>query len=247
MAILTNSTEIIADVRELILETTAGFWTDAFILLQAKKGHQILSTKLKLVSTIYIATLVTGTPGSGEAQITDDREIRLPSSYLSIDEGGVYYNDDVCSPTSIEQLKNNNRNWLDKTGTPRQYYLRGDMLGFDKQISAADTVRIYGIKMPAELAAGTAPWDSDYRTVGYRYLIVDYAVAMCWKKKNEMDKHDRILDTKPQSLGSFWQGLQDMKFELLGNADDDYRLIKEENPAHSYKKKSWPDWEQFDT
>ena len=243
MAILTNSTEIIADVRELILETTAGFWTDAFILLQAKKGHQILSTKLKLVSTIYIATLVTGTPGSGEAQITDDREIRLPSSFLSIDEGGVYYNDDVCSPTSIEQLKNNNKDWLDKTGTPRQYYLRGDMLGFDKQISAADTIRIYGIKMPAELAAGTAPFEGDYRTIGYRYLIVNYAVAMCWAKKNEMDKHDRIL---APVVGSFWIGLVDMKRELLANADDNYRMIKRESPTRSYKKKSWPDWSQFD-
>ena len=244
MAILANSTELTTDVRDLILETTASFWTDVFILRQLKKGHQILSTKLKLVSTIYTVTLQTAAdPEAGYAQITDDREIRLPSSFISIDEGGVYYNDDVCSPTSIKQLKEN-KDWLDSTGTPRQYYLRGDMLGFDKQISADDTVRIYGIKMPAELAVGTAPFDGDYRTVGYRYLIVEYAVAMCWKKKNEMDKHDRILAPK---VGSFWQGLKDMKFELLGNADDDYRLIKEENPAHSYKKKSWPDWEQFDT
>lgn len=243
MAILANSTELTTDVRDLINEENEGFWKDAFILRQLKKGHQIASTKLKIVSSLWTVTLVTGTPGAGEAQITDDREIRLPSSMISVDGGGVYYNDDVCSPTTIKHLKHVDKNWLDQTGTPSQYYLRGDMLGFDMQISAADTVRIYGIKMPAELAAGTAPWDGDYRTVGYRYLIVDYAMAMCWKKKNEMDKHDRIL---APNVGSFWQGLKEMKFELLNNNDDDYRMVKVKNPAHHYKEKSWPDWSQFD-
>jgi len=224
MSILTNSTDLIEDVRSLINEeTTGGFWTDDFILRQLKKGHQVLSTKLKLSNTIWTATLTTSAPGTGEAQITDNREIRLPSTFISIDEGGVYYNDDVCSPTSIKQLKHNNKDWLNEIGIPRLYYLRGDMIGWDKQISAGDKVRIYGIKMPAELAAGTAPFDGDYRTVGYRYLIVDYAVAMCWKKKNEMNKHDRILTP---GIGTFWIGLKDMKFELLNNADDDYRLVK---------------------
>ena len=241
MAILNTSTALIADVREIVLETTADFYTDAYILLQLKKADQILSTKLKLISTIWTVTLTDSSPGSGEAQITDNREIRLPSSYLSIDEGGVYYNDDVCSPTSIEQLKTYNKNWLDKTGTPRQYYLRGDMLGFDKQISAADTVRIYGIKMPAEIAASVAPFDGDYRTVGYRYLLVEYAVGMCLKKKRD---DDWKLYLTPK-VGSFWVGLAEMKQELLANADDDYKMIKRESPTRSYKKKSWPDWEQF--
>ena len=121
MSILTNSTDLIEDVRSLINEEVEGFWTDAFILRQLKKGHQVLSTKLKLSSTIWTATLTTSDPGTGEAQITDNREIRLPSTFISIDEGGVYYNDDVCSPTSIKQLKHNNKDWLDETGTPRLY------------------------------------------------------------------------------------------------------------------------------
>ncbi len=57
------------------------------------------------------------------------------------------------------------------------------MLGFDQKISAGDTVRIYGIKMPDEISAAQAPFDSDYRLTAYRYLLVEYCVGMCWKKK----------------------------------------------------------------
>ena len=76
MAILSTSTELIADVRDIVGETTAGFWTDTYILRQLKKAHQIASAKLKLVSTLWTVTLQTAAdPEAGYAQITDNREI----------------------------------------------------------------------------------------------------------------------------------------------------------------------------
>ena len=231
MAILANLADLVEDVRDIILETTEGFWLDTYIERQLEKGHQIASAKIKMVSMIWEATLVTGTPSTGEAQIVDDREILLPSSFVSIDDGGVYYNDDVCSATSIKEIKDHNKDWLEGSGTPSRYYLRGDMLGFDQKISAGDTVRIYGVKMPDALSAAQAPFDADYRTVGYRYLIVDYAVGMCWKKKNEMSKFAFYLQPK---VGSFWVGLNEMKAELLEDRDENYGMIAEDNPARPH-------------
>ena len=41
LAILTNITDLEEDVRDLINESTAGFWSSTFIQRQLKKGHQI--------------------------------------------------------------------------------------------------------------------------------------------------------------------------------------------------------------
>ena len=226
MAILNTLPKLLEDVRDIINETTEGFWTDDYIERQLEKGHQIASTKIKMVSMIWTATLVTGTPSTGEAKIVDDREILLPSSFITIDDGGVYYNDDTCKATTIKEIKHTDRNWIDAEGTPHKYYLRGDMLGFDKQISAGDTIRIYGIKMPDELSDSQAPFDADYRTIGYRHLLVDYAVGMCWKKKNEMSKFAFYLAPK---VGSFWVGLNEMKAELLEDFDEDYGMINDDS------------------
>ena len=243
MPILANLTDLLEDTRDIINEKIEGFWTDDYIERQLEKGHQIASAKIKMVSMIWTATLVTGTAGTGEASIVDDREILLPNSFVSIDDGGVYYNDDVCSASSIKEIKNHNKDWLDGSGTPSHYYLRGDMLGFDQQISAGDTVRIYGVKMPDALSVAQAPFDADYRTVGYRYLLVDYAVGMCWKKKNEMVKFSFYLAPK---VGSFWVGLNEMKSELLEDRDEDYGMMAEDNPAHHVVADNrWPDYSQF--
>ena len=229
MAILANLTDLVEDVRDIINETTEGFWLDTYIERQLKKGHQIASAKVKMVSMIWEVTLTDDTPDTGEAKITDEREILLPSGFIAIDDGGVYYNDDVCDASSIKRIKDYNKDWLEGSGTPSRYYLRGDMLGFDQKISAGDTVRIYGIKMPDELAAGTAPWDADYRTIGYRHLLVDYAIGMCLKKKKD---NEWKIYLAPE-VGSFWVELKKMKGELLEDRDEDYGMIAD-NPARPH-------------
>jgi len=244
LAILANLDDLTEDVRDIINETTEDFWTDDYIERQLEKGHQIASAKIKMVSMIWTATLQTeADPAAGYARIVDNREILLPSGFIAIDDGGVYYNDDVCDASSIKEIKDSDKDWLEGSGTPRRYYLRGDMLGFDQKISAGDTIRIYGIKMPDEISAAQAPFDADYRTVGYRYLLVDYAVGMCWKKKNEMAKFAFYLQPK---VGSFWIGINEMKAELLEDRDENYGMIAEDNPARPHVAKRWPDYSQFD-
>ena len=231
MAILANITELVADTRDIINETAEGFWTDAYIERQLEKSHQIISAKIKMVSMIWTVSLVTGTPSTGEAQIVDDREILLPSSFIAIDDGGVYYNSDVCPPTTIKEIKHTNKDWLDAEGTPHRYYLRGDMLGFDQKISSGNIVRIYGIKMPDEISAAQAPFDNDYRLTAYRYLLVNYAVGKCWEKKGEMTKFAFYLQP---GVGSFWVGLQEMRAELTEDLDEDNGMILSENLARPH-------------
>ncbi|MFZ7134341.1 MAG: hypothetical protein ACOWWR_18500 [Eubacteriales bacterium] len=245
MSILANLDDLVEDVRDLIDEETADFWTDAFIERQLKKAHQISSTKLKTIKAIWTTVLTASiTPGTGESTICNNREITLPGAFIGIDKGGVYYNDKALSHIDIPELKTNDTEWLDETGTPHGYYLRGNVLGFDRQVSAGDVVKIHGIKMPTELSADQSPWDGDYRTIGYRFLLVDYAVGMCWRKKNEMTKYREILT--PQ-VGSFWQDLNDMRVELLtNNLDDQARMIPASNPAHHVKSFNFPDMTQFD-
>ena len=231
MAILANIDDLEEDVRDIINETTEGFWTDAYIQRQLEKGHQVISSKIKMISMIWTVTLVTGTPSTGEAQIVDDREILLPSAFIAIDDGGVYYNSDVCPPTTIKEIKHTNKDWLDAEGTPHRYYLRGDMLGFDQKISSGNIVRIYGIKMPDEISAAQAPFDNDYRLTAYRYLLVEYCVGMCWKKKGEMAKFAFYLQP---GVGSFWVGLQEMRAELTEDLDEDNGMILSENLARPH-------------
>jgi len=203
-----------------------------FIERQLGKAHEILSAKIKMISMIWTVTLQTAAdPETGYAQIVDDREILLPSNFIAIDDGGVYYNSDVCPPTTIKEIKHTNKDWLDAEGTPHRYYLRGDMLGFDQKISADSTVRIYGIKMPDEISAAQAPFDNDYRLTAYRYLLVDFAVAMCWKKKGEMQKFAFYLQP---GVGSFWQGLKEMRSELTEDLDEDNGLILNDNLARKH-------------
>jgi len=245
LSILSNLTELVTDVRDQVNESSEDFWTDTFIKRQLEKAHQIVSAKLHLVNNLWTATLVTGAPEEGEATIIDDREIRVPSGFIAIDDGGVYYNDRACVPVSIQKLKAIDPDWLERTGTPSQYYVRGDMIGFDRQISAGDTIRIYGSGMPTELADATnpAPFEGDYRTIGYRSLLVDYAIGMCWKVKKDMNSHAYYLAPK---VGIFWQGLEDMKEELLASDDEDYGLIPESNLARSYRQRCWPDHSQIE-
>jgi len=240
--ILTDLDDLIVDVRDIINETTADFWTDAYITRQLRKAHQIASAKIKMVSMLWTVTLVTGTASTGEAQIIDDREILLPSTFIAIDDGGVYYNDDVCKAASIKAIKDTDKDWLERSGTPSRYYLRGDLLGFDNKISTADTVRLYGIKMPDELDSDVAPFDDDYRLVGYRYLLVEYAVGMCLKKKRDEEWRLYLAPV----TGLFWVGLNEMKGELLEDKDEDYGMQPDSSLTYNIEPDTWPDFSQFD-
>jgi len=215
--VLANLTELIADVRSLINESTASFWTDAEITRWLNEGQEIFSTQTKCLPSYYSKTLVAD-------DIENDREIRTNSDFLALDEGGVFYNGKALSPVSLRVLDQwVGPQWKDKTGTPTHFYLRGDFIGFYPKPSAGAEVSYYGIERAPTLTGTVVPLASDYRVVALRRHVRDYAVAKCWEKKNEWGKRNALL-------GEFEQGMWNTLAIINGNQNDMVRLIPEYQP-----------------
>ncbi len=218
---LANLSEMIASVRRLVNETTASFWADADITEWLNEGQEILSNETGLLSKYYSHTLEAG-------DINNDREIRLSSDFVYFDEGGVLYNDEPLIPTSLKTLDEwHGSSWRDTTGTPSRYYIRGDYLGFYPKPSAGDTVKYYGVERATTLSGDTTPLSGDYRTVAFRSYIRDYAVGMCWYKKNEMVKYNEMMQR-------FYNGINRTKNIIRQGKNQQGRFIPEYRPTTRY-------------
>jgi len=228
MAILATAATILASVRVLVNESTASFWADASINAWVLEAFEEVATETHCLRTYKTYTI-------DADDIFDEHELRMDSDFIAIDEGLVFYNDVACYPTTQARLVTANNEWKEETGTPSKYYVRGDMLGFDRQISAGDTVKFYQIERATEITGDVAPFNGDYRLVNFRKLARDYAVSMCWYTKSEDAKGDKWF-------ARYEFGLDKMK-ELLGIDDDNSSMmIPAENLSHATVKKNYPDW-----
>jgi len=229
---LATIAEILTDIRSLINESSDGFWLDTELTNWANEGMEEITNETYCLRTYKTYTILAD-------DIFDEREIRMDTDFLAIDEGVVYYNDVALKPTTQARLVLGNDEWRSETGTPNRYYVRGDMLGFDRKISAGDTVKFYQIERAVAMTSGgtIVPFNGDYRLINFRKLIRDYVVSMCWEKKGESNRSDK-----------FWQkyqiGLQRMKELLNIDMDNSYNIIMEDHPARFYHKTRWPDWGQ---
>lgn len=213
---LANQSEIITSVRRLINEATASFWSDDEISEWIDEGQEIFANETGLLSSYYTVTLTA-------SDINNDREVRLNSDFIAFDEGGVLYNGEPLIPTNIKTLDEWYGDWRDKTGTPTHYYIRGDYIGFYPAPSAGDTIAYYGIERPASLSGGSTPLSGDYRTIAFRRCIRDYAVAMCWYKKNEMQKYAEMLNR-------FYDGINRAKNLIRQGKNQQARIIPAYRP-----------------
>ncbi len=219
-------------VRSLINERTAKFWLSTEIQAWILEGLEDIAHKTHCLRTWKIVGEdEDGTISAGD--IFDEREIRMDSDFIAIDEGKVYYNDIVCYPITQARLSNYDNKWRDKEGKPSEYYVRGDMLGFNRKISAGDTIKFYQIQRAVEILDNVAPFNSDYRLINFRKLAIDYAVSKCWRKKNE-----RVLAI--DYMNDYKEGLAEMK-ELLGiDLDGVSAMIPEDSLSHFYTEAKWP-------
>jgi len=217
---LASLTELIADVRSLINESSDGFWLDAEIERWLNEGQNIFTTTTKCLSKYYEHELETG-------EIENDREVRMNSDFIAFDEGGVLYNDKPLTPTSLKALDEWVGSWRDTTGTPTRFYVRGDMIGFYPKPSVGDTVKYYGIER-AETLSDSTVLSNDYRVVAFRRHIRDYAVALCWYKKNETTKYR-------DKMNEFEKGLYTANSILNGEKNQPKMLIPAYRPrGHAY-------------
>lgn len=216
---LATIAEIITSVRYLVNEATASFWSDAEITTYVNEAQEIFATTTKCLSKYYSHTLEA-------TDIKHDREIRLYSDFVALDEGGVLYDDDPLKPISLKALDEfGGASWRDDTGTPTHFYKRGDMLGFYPKPTAGDTVKYYGIERATALSGSTVPFSGDYRTVAFRRYIRDYAVSLCWEKKNENVKADKYMKR-------FENGLYIANAILNGDKNQGLKII----PAYVSKR-----------
>jgi len=180
---LAKLSELITDVRSLINEATESFWTDVEITRWLNEGQEYISAATKVLSKYYDYTILAD-------DIIDEREIRLPSDFITLDDGAVFYNDKFIDEiTLIELNRYAGTDWRDDTGTPIRFYRRADNLGFYPKLNAGDTVRFYGIERAPTLENEVVPFSGDYRCIPLRKYIRDYAIAQCWYKKRNISDY----------------------------------------------------------
>ncbi len=210
---LATIAEIITSVRYQINEATASFWTDAEITTYVNEAQEIIATETKCLSKYYTHVL--------EADdIVNDREVRLYTDFIALDEGGVTYAGKPLEQTSLKELDEHYRGWRDAAGTPARFYFRSDYIGFNTPPSVGDTVAYYGIERATELSGSTVPLSGDYRTVSFRRYMRDYAIAMCWYKKGEDAKGDRFM-------AFFERGISNINAILNGHKNQGAKMIPE--------------------
>jgi len=213
-------------VRSLINEKTASFWTSDEVKAWLLEGLEDIAHETHCLRTWKTYTILAD-------DIFDERELRFPSDFISVDEGKIYYNDVVCYPTNQANMSNYDSEWRSRTGTPSQYYIRGDMYGFNRKISAGDTVKFYMIERAVEISGDVAPFNGDYRLINFRKLAIWYATSMCWYKKNEDTKGDRFR-------AYYDRGVLRMQ-ELLGiDLDGVSAMIPEDSLSHFVEEGTWP-------
>ena len=217
-----------ANVRVKINEATEKFWLSDDIDADIVEALEDIAHETHCLRTWKTYTILAD-------DIFDSRELRMDSDFIAIDEGKVYYNDVVCYPTTQAALSHFDSEWRERTGTPSKYYMRGDMLGFNCQISAGDTVKFYQIERAAEISGSVVPFNGDYRLINFRKLARDYAVSMCWDKKNE--------DIKAQIwMNRYEKGVDHMKDLLCVDMDSKSAMIPEDSLSHFTTRAKWPEW-----
>ena len=213
-------------VRSLIDEATASFWTATEIPLWLKEGLEDIAHETHCLRTWKTYTILA-------ADIFDERELRFPPDFIAIDEGKIYYNDECCYPTTQANLSNYDHKWRSRSGDPSKYYIRGDMYGFNRKISAGDTIKFYMIERAEEISGSVTPFNGDYRLINFRKLAIWYAVSQCWEKKNEDGKADKWF-------AKYQYGVEKMK-ELLGiDMDSTSAIVPEDSLSHFVVEGKWP-------
>ena len=210
---LANLAELITSVRYLINETTAGFWTDAFLTLVINEGQEEFSSATQCLSKYYSHTLIA-------ADIKNNREIRLNDDFIAFDEGGVLYDGKSLIPTTMKELNTwAGSDWRDETSTPTHFYQRGDTIGFAPgRPEVGKVVEYYSVERAPTLVGAVVTLSGDYRVIAFRRYVRDYAVAQCWYTKNEIQKY-------MEKMASFERGVLKCNNVVFGNKSEPFRMV----------------------
>lgn len=122
--------------------------------------------------------------GSDTASVTSgQREYDRPDNCLRITR--VTYNSDRLGATTFDELDEDNKDWMDKTGTPTNYLIVGDELWlYPKPIAdLTDGLEIFSIKMPDKMEADTdVAFNNKKSLYPYHELPILFALHRAYQK-----------------------------------------------------------------
>ena len=90
--------ELVTSVRSLVNEKTESFWLTTEIEAWINEGQEIIGTETKCLSKYYSHELE-------DDDIVNDREIRMYSDFVALDDGGIVYDDKPLEQINLSALK----------------------------------------------------------------------------------------------------------------------------------------------
>lgn len=125
----------------------------------------------------------------------------LITKFYDIDEypgGGVIYDDDPMTKTTIAELDAESPNWRSRTaGTPKKWYRRGKYLYFDRPVSEVKTIRVYSVLISDDWNADVAPYNQLTFMEPYHDGMVKY---IDWKAKAHINKEVEAAQARKEFL-----------------------------------------------
>lgn len=166
-----TGTEIIAAFREENPEITSRVVTDAVLTTWLKEGNVNVSTRCRLIVGEGTFNSVVDV---SRYDMTNEIE-----KFFDIDEipgGGVSYDDKRLDHTTIAELDRRTPSWRTaSSGTPRQYYRRGQYIYFEKPPVSIKEIKVYAVLTPDDFTgAETEPFNQLTYLRPFHYSLVFY-------------------------------------------------------------------------
>lgn len=166
-----TGTEIIAAFREANPEITDRVVTDAVLSTWLKEGNMHVATRCRLIVGDGTFNSVVNV---SRYDVTNEID-----KFFDIDEfpgGGVSYDDKKLTHTTIAELDRRTPSWRTaSSGTPRQYYRRGQYIYFEKPPDAVNEIKVYAVLTPDDFTgAETEPFNQLTYLRPFHYSLVFY-------------------------------------------------------------------------
>jgi len=118
------------------------------------------------------------------------------SSFYDIDEfpgGGVTYNDERLTKTTIGALDKERKSWRSNAaGTPKKYYRRGKYIYLDRAIdSNAYDLKVYAILISDDFDSNVTPFNQLTYLEPFHYGLVKW---LKWKAKEKVGKRQDAIN-----------------------------------------------------
>lgn len=176
-----NRSEIRTDVRTLLNEATAGFWTNANLNTYINKANQRVNTIIAATREDYFtesSTFSTVAATKSYAFPTDCRFIRRIEHYSTSDAGDIEKLDELKFPRTEMQGE-----WpFTETGRPKRYSVFGTQFNLGPIPDAVYTMRIYYDSRKSDLASDT---DSPSSPTDFHDMIVYWTCVLALAQNKE--------------------------------------------------------------